>query len=312
MKKSEKLSLAVSVILFVLSAVFSIALLAELFSASSNNTTVFHSIGGTLLNAYGAGSALIPIFLLAAGILCLMPTWSVRRWLLLSCSIIPFFTIIITEKLCKGFSAEGDLLGAVKIGITVVICVLLLILEYLACCIAADKLESWISDHFSSDEDSSEAVDNATEQASLETVEDSSLTVDDSSETVKEDEESVNDNTEEAKAEEETESVGSESVAATEVQEAEDDTEDNNDELVESDFGTVEQPMTDTEQAESIEKQPVATTAMFSVSLEEIEKARQAEQAELAAKKAELDTKQAVGVTKQPVAAAEKKKANSN
>ena len=172
MKKSEKLSLAVSAILFVLSALFSIALLAGFFSAVSNNTSIFHSLGRTLLNAYGIGSVLIPTFLLVAGILSFLPTWSVRRWLLLSCSIIPFFTIIITERLCKGFSAEGDLLGAVKIGITVVICVLLLILEYLSCCIAADRLENWIAFNFPSDnsnnEDNTVKADEAAENKKAE------------------------------------------------------------------------------------------------------------------------------------------------
>ncbi len=321
MKKSEKLSLAVSAILFVLSALFSIALLAGFFSAVSNNTSIFHSLGRTLLNAYGIGSVLIPTFLLVAGILSFLPTWSVRRWLLLSCSIIPFFTIIITERLCKGFSAEGDLLGAVKIGITVVICVLLLILEYLSCCIAADRLENWIAFNFPSDnsnnEDNTVKADEAAENKKAEApqVESQEETEQEDSEQTEEitvksakgkektpDIAPVAENTGDTEAEtvkiaepsssDKAESITEVSVGSENVSDIEESDEEKEEEAQAEDTEKTEiaKQAEESEKTVVAEKQAIATTTeeekSLDVSLEEIEKAREAEKTELAKKAA--------------------------
>ena len=325
MKKSEKLSLAVSVALFVLSAVFSIALLAELFSANSNNSSVFHSIGSALIGAYGVGSVLIPLFLLAAGILSFLPTWSLRRWLLLASSIVPFFTIIITEKLCKGFAAEGDLLGAVKIGVTLVICVLFLILQYLSCCIAADNLEKWVNDHFvaSGDEGDEEeetngvSIDSA-ETSAIDTISDStntpSVAAEEAEPSVKvepsKESESVAETTKPAEM--------AETTAKAEPQATEQPTETSKP-LVNAESTETSAPIEKTEPqvaeeptaAETVEtvgaenvSAPETTTAMFSISAEDIEKAREAEKAELEKEAKEAQKKNPTEISKitEPIA----------
>ena len=303
MKKSEKLSLAVSVILFVCSAVFAVALLSELFHGGG----ALHSLGALMIGAYGAGSALIPLFLLVAGILSFLPSWSIRRWLLLASSIVPFFTIIVTEKFCKNFSAEGDLLGAVKIGVTVVICVLLLILEYLSCCIAADSLERWISDHFATDEGEAEAED--AETSAIESVSKSAETQAIETESSKEEKSSENESeiAENADSENNAESESpakSENVAedaeTVKAESVPDNTGTPSAETVEAADNEGAENAAQTEialeqsQTVSAEETPEVkqgtTTAMFSVSEEEIERAREAEKAELAEKKKLIET----------------------
>ena len=307
MKKSEKLSLVVSVILFVFAALFSIALLSQLFGAGGN--TAFHSLGALLLGAYGAGSALIPAFLLAAGILSFLPTWSIRRWLMLASSIVPFFTIIITEKFCAGFSREGDLLGAVKIGVAVVICVLCLILEYLSCCIAADSLDRWIFEHFSSDDSAKDETEEKAETSAIDSLshtdepkgEDGAASAENPEKA--EQVHAVSENAESAKAESENEENSVQTPERSPAQNAQNiEQNEGNPEDTESaaevpaensaqeSDAAEENALSESEETVKAEEPAPAetaavTTAMFSVSEDEIERARQAEQAELQKKK---------------------------
>ena len=262
MKNSEKLSLAVSVILFVFSALFSIALLSQLFSPGAG---AFTSLGALLISAYGLASALIPLFLLVAGILSLIPTWSIRRWLLLASSIVPFFTIIVTEKLCIRFSADGDLLGAVKIGFAVICCILFLILEYLCCCIAADSLDKWISDHFG--DDSEEGEGKVEKSAVTSQIDSLSAQAEKESEQAKIEEEKESQSSEEEKTEESVELDASDFKADAETEKS-----DESEETVKAEE-TVAEPQMET---------TGATTAMFAISEDEIERAREAEKEELA------------------------------
>ena len=142
MKDSEKINIAAGIAFFVTAAFFSIALLVRAldFGMYSNaHNTIFFAAGFLLYDFYGFSSALIPLFILAAGVLCFLRNWSKKRGAHLAGSVVPFFTIAITEKLCRQFAQtdDGSLL-AVKIAIVFFICVLVVAIEYLMMGIVAE------------------------------------------------------------------------------------------------------------------------------------------------------------------------------
>jgi hypothetical protein len=141
-KDSEKINIAAGIVLFAAAAFFSIALLVRALDFgmySSAHNTVFFSTGFILYDFYGLSSVFIPSFILVAGVLCFLRNWSKKRGAHLAGSVVPFFTIVVTEKLCRQFmqTDDGSLL-AVKITIVFFICALVVAIEYLVMGIAAE------------------------------------------------------------------------------------------------------------------------------------------------------------------------------
>jgi S-DNA-T family DNA segregation ATPase FtsK/SpoIIIE len=88
--------------LLVLSSLLAISLLLGYFSLTGS-TGLFSRPGEILFSVYGFSSVLVPVFLLCASILLLVPGWSVHVVVALAGSIVPFFTAVLGEKLIRNF-----------------------------------------------------------------------------------------------------------------------------------------------------------------------------------------------------------------
>lgn len=144
MKTSNNSTIFTGVTLLLLAALFSISLISQALDFSfaypgSNNILYF--LGKVLFSVYGFSSALIPLFLFVAGISCFASKWSARKSVRLLTAIVPFFTAVVTENICRSIVALGDSgFSEVKIFVAVITGMMLIIIEFLGAGIIADKL----------------------------------------------------------------------------------------------------------------------------------------------------------------------------
>lgn len=144
MKNSNKSSIITGVVLLLLAALFSISLIVQvldfgMFYPAHNN--FFFLLGNIIYTVYGFSSILIPVFLFIAGLSCFSTTWTAKNTIFLLTAIIPFFTSVITENICRSIVSMGNNpLNAVKIIITLVTGILLIVMEFLGESILADKI----------------------------------------------------------------------------------------------------------------------------------------------------------------------------
>lgn len=134
MKKSEKLSIVAGISLLVVAALFLVALLIQLLPfGSKGSVPVLGSLGSLLFGAYGYSSLLIPCFFFAAGLGCILFPWNERIGVIYGLSFVPFFTIVITEKICAGMLSLGNSpLVGIQVAAAIIVCILLLGIEYFA------------------------------------------------------------------------------------------------------------------------------------------------------------------------------------
>lgn len=145
MKKEEKIAPVITgFILYILAAFISVGLLTQLPSLDNGN---IGSLGGLasfariLVNAYGFSSVLIPVFLLAAGTLCFLDKWNRQRACCLLISVVPFFTFVLAEKICRESVAyDTGIVAAVKTVSILLITVVVVIVEYLVTSIITTNL----------------------------------------------------------------------------------------------------------------------------------------------------------------------------
>lgn len=144
MRKVEKLAaLIAGVVLFLVAALFSIALILGMFDFGMNvpgGGNPLYRFGIMLVSVYGLSSLLIPIFLLVAGSFCFAAEWTVQKAACLLVSVVPFFTIAGAERLARKIAEDDSSpIATVKIACLVVIAVLLVVAEYLLTLIAASR-----------------------------------------------------------------------------------------------------------------------------------------------------------------------------
>lgn len=144
MKKSESLNIFTGILLVLLAAFFSISLLVQ-FLGFGNSTSGFISIlfrlGRILASVYGICSVLIPVFLLAAAGLAFSTGWTVKNGTSLLLSFFPFFTAVLTERICYAIAEyESGPLLKIKVLFTLLIGLLIIIIEYLFFGILGQKL----------------------------------------------------------------------------------------------------------------------------------------------------------------------------
>ena len=134
MKKSEKLSIVAGISLLVVAALFLVALLIQLLPfGSKGSVPVLGGLGSLLFGAYGYSRLLIPCFFFAAGLGCILFPWNERIGVIYGLSFVPFFTIVITEKICAGMLALGNSpLVGIQVAAAIIVCILLLGIEYFA------------------------------------------------------------------------------------------------------------------------------------------------------------------------------------
>ncbi len=134
MTKKERIAATITgIILFCIAALFSIAIfLGGLdFGVSSKKNIVFN-LGEMLISVYGICSIFIPIFFFIAGAFCISSKWSVQRAFILLISVVPFFTLVIAEKVSRYIASQDTSpIAFVKIVTLEAISFLLVALEYL-------------------------------------------------------------------------------------------------------------------------------------------------------------------------------------
>ncbi len=146
MKRSEKITAASGFIVLILAALFSIALLLHFFNfglVRSGGARFFLALGSMLYGVYGFSCILIPLFLCVTGLSCFAETWSVKKGIILLVSVIPFFTVALTERFARFLAAaESGPLLTIKICALLTIGALLIAIEYIAASIAGDKIQN--------------------------------------------------------------------------------------------------------------------------------------------------------------------------
>lgn len=142
MKKSEIISIVAGIGLFVLAAVFSISLLLALPGVMLTDANRLYLMGIMFTDVYGWCSALIPVFLIVAGIQCFNPRWNIKRGVILLGSVVPFFTADALEHVCRIIAGGnvGPELG-IKLTTALLIGAVVLGVEYFLLAMLGDTLQ---------------------------------------------------------------------------------------------------------------------------------------------------------------------------
>lgn len=144
MKTSNKSSLIAGISLLVIAAFFSITLILQplgfgITEPGQNN--ILYLLGNMLYSVYGFSSILIPAFLLIAGLSCFTTQWTARKTMRLLTALVPFFTCVVTENVCRSIIALGKgPFSGVKISVAIITGIMLVVIEWLGIGIVADRL----------------------------------------------------------------------------------------------------------------------------------------------------------------------------
>lgn len=146
MKLSNKPNIGAGVVLLFLAAFFSISLILKPLNFGSfgpSQDNILYIIGNILFSVYGFSSAIIPFFLFVAAISCFTSKWTARKSMRLLTAVIPFFTSVGVEKICRAMleNPYESFLG-VKLGSTITIGIMLIVIEILAAGLLADKINA--------------------------------------------------------------------------------------------------------------------------------------------------------------------------
>lgn len=142
MKKLEVISIVAGIGLFVLAAVFSLSLLLALPGVMLAGANKLYLMGTMFTDVYGWCSALIPVFLIVAGVQCFNPRWDVKRGVILLGSVVPFFTADALEHVCRIIAGGnvGPELG-IKLTTALLIGAVVLGVEYFLLAMLGDTLQ---------------------------------------------------------------------------------------------------------------------------------------------------------------------------
>ncbi len=155
--------------LFVAAIVFAISLLLSFLdlgngSAASGNPLC--SFGNFLFGAYGYSSIFIPVFFLVAALQMIGSKWTLKRGVILAGSLLPFFTLVAVEHICKIFISNntGGILF-IKVSSTILFGALFFVGEYMLLLILGDVLqERYSKGKFDFDDLDEADFDKATEE----------------------------------------------------------------------------------------------------------------------------------------------------
>lgn len=144
MKTSNKSSLITGIVLLLIAALFSISLILQPLDfgvSGPGHNNIFYLLGNMLYSVYGFSSILIPGFLLIAGLSCFAAKWTARKTMRLLTALVPFFTCVVTENICRSILALGhDSFAGVKMTVAIITGAMLVVIEWLGVGIIADKL----------------------------------------------------------------------------------------------------------------------------------------------------------------------------
>ena len=144
MKQSEKSIIFGGIVLLFLAAFFTISLMVQFLNYGITEEILsFFGIGGILLSAYGFSAFLVPIFLFVSSITLFSAGFNKKKAVILASSILPFFTVVATERICKSIlPGSTEPVFILKLVTAICICALLIAIEYLSIGIAYDSFIS--------------------------------------------------------------------------------------------------------------------------------------------------------------------------
>ena len=145
MKQSEKPVIICGIVLLMLAAYFTISLMLPLinFGTINSNILSIFSIGNVLFSVYGFTCLLIPVFLFVASIMMFMPNFTKKRAVNLAFSILPFYTVYATERICRTILPNSTTpVLIIKLSAALFITAMLIAIEYLAIGVAYDAIEN--------------------------------------------------------------------------------------------------------------------------------------------------------------------------
>jgi len=134
-------SFVAGALLLVLSALLTVSLLTAVWVQPQAGDILL--VPGTILfGVYGYTAFLVPLTVLVASILLLVPGWSLRPTVLLAGSVFPFFTVALAERLFRSYALGlASETVALFVGVGLVVSALLaLSIEYLLLWQVADRL----------------------------------------------------------------------------------------------------------------------------------------------------------------------------
>lgn len=144
MKRMEKLTTLLGIVLLFCAAFFLVSLMVQFLDfgvRTQGHNTIFFSLGKMLFTVYGFSSFCVPVYLFIAALMLFFPGWTTRKGVYLAISIVPFFTLVATERAGKVLFANdtGSLL-IIKICAALVIAALVIAIEYLVAGILSDLI----------------------------------------------------------------------------------------------------------------------------------------------------------------------------
>lgn len=148
MKTSNKSNFITGIILIVMAALFSISLFLQLLDFGMGGpgyNNILYNLGNMLVTVYGISSILVPIFLLVCGISSFVSKWTSQKTMYLITAILPFFTCVFTEKICRMILGKNeDGANFIKISIVLVTGLMLVIIEILGAGLVAERVNQKI------------------------------------------------------------------------------------------------------------------------------------------------------------------------
>ena len=144
MKQSEKSIIFGGVVLLLLAAFFTISIMVQFLNYGvTKEISAIFTIGGVLLSAYGYSSIFVPVFLFVSSLILFTAGFTKKRAVILASSLLPFYTVVATERICKSIlPGSTEPVFILKLVTAICICGLLIAIEYLAIGIAFDAFVS--------------------------------------------------------------------------------------------------------------------------------------------------------------------------
>ena len=146
---ANRTNLISGIVLLVLAAFFTIALMTqplEAMGASTEQIKFLWLIGNMIFSVYGYSSLLIPSFFLVSGLSCFASAWTARRSMRLLTAVVPFFTAVITENICKSFLEYPSDYNGIKLAVTLITGTALITIEFLGAGVLADRINDRLFD----------------------------------------------------------------------------------------------------------------------------------------------------------------------
>ena len=143
MERLNKPKYAAGMLLLLLAAFFSVSLMLQPFDFIAYDAglgSVLFLLGAMLFSVYGFSSVLVPAFLFFAAMACFSGKWTGRKTMRLLTAVVPFFTAVLTEVICKSIAEFSSDFTGIKIGITIALGIMLIVIEWLGAGIIADKI----------------------------------------------------------------------------------------------------------------------------------------------------------------------------